>query len=161
MHFVAEEIRRRGINVRHLHSWDDYDRFRKVPVGVDPAWSDHIGRPLSAVPDPTGEFPNWAERYKEPLRVALAEMGCEMVEVNQTEMYRAGAYREQVLTAIRKRDEIEAVMSRYRTKKADPVEQGESTARRTLTTAATARPRTSRASPTSPTAGAVGATPSP
>ena len=39
VHFVAEEIRRRGIAVRHLHSWDDYDRFRKVPAGIDPSWS--------------------------------------------------------------------------------------------------------------------------
>ncbi|WP_377320678.1 lysine--tRNA ligase [Pimelobacter simplex] len=119
VHFVAEEIRRRGINVRHLHSWDDYDRFRKVPAGVDPSWSEHIGRPLSAVPDPTGEFTSWAERYKAPLRAALAEMGCDMVEVNQTEMYTSGAYREQVLTAIRKRGEIESVMARFRTKKTD------------------------------------------
>lgn len=117
VHFVAEEIRSRGINVRHLHSWDDYDRFRKVPSGVDEAWNEHIGRPLSAVPDPTGEFASWADRFKAPLRAALTEMGCEMVEVDQTEMYRAGAYREQILTAIRKRDEIESVMSSYRTKK--------------------------------------------
>ena len=123
VHFVAEEIRRRGVNVRHLHSWDDYDRFRKVPAGVDPAWSEHIGRPLSAVPDPTGEFASWAERFKAPLRSALADLGCDMVEVNQTEMYRAGTYREQVLTAIRRRGEIETVMARFRTKKAaDPVE---------------------------------------
>ncbi|KAA1427575.1 lysine--tRNA ligase [Nocardioides antri] len=128
VHFVAEEIRRRGINVRHLHSWDDYDRFRKVPAGVDEAWNEHIGRPLSAVPDPTGEFASWAERYKAPLRSALAEMGCEMVEVDQTAMYRSGTYREQILTAVRKRGEIETVMARYRTKKADPVEEGESTA---------------------------------
>ncbi len=119
VHFVAEEIRRRGINVRHLHSWDDYDRFRKVPVGVDPSWSDHIGRPLSAVPDPTGESPSWAERYKAPLRAALGELGCEMVEVGQTEMYGSGAYRDQILTSIRKRVEIDEVMARYRTKKAD------------------------------------------
>ncbi|WP_183094650.1 lysine--tRNA ligase [Nocardioides stalactiti] len=122
VHFVAEEIRRRGINVRHLHSWDDYDRFRKVPAGVDAAWNEHIGRPLSAVPDPTGEFPSWAERYKAPLRAALAEMGCEMVEVSQTEMYAAGTYRQEILTAIRKRSEIETVMARYRTKKAEPAE---------------------------------------
>lgn len=128
VHFVAEEIRRRGIEVRHLHSWDDYDRFRKVPAGVDPSWSEHIGRPLSAVPDPSGEFPSWAERYKAPLRAALAEMGCAMVEVSQTEMYQAGAYREQILTAIRQRGAIETVMARFRTKKADPVEEGESTA---------------------------------
>ena len=35
VHFVAEELRRRGVPTRHLHVWDDYDRFRKVPVGVD------------------------------------------------------------------------------------------------------------------------------
>lgn len=130
VHFVAEEIRRRGITVRHLHSWDDYDRFRKVPAGVDPSWSEHIGRPLSAVPDPTGEFPNWAERFKAPLRAALADLGCDMVEVNQTEMYAAGTYRDQVLTAIAKRGEIETVMARFRTKKgAEPVEgEQESTA---------------------------------
>ncbi|KAA1421574.1 lysine--tRNA ligase [Nocardioides humilatus] len=125
VHFVAEEIRRRGIAVRHLHSWDDYDRFRKVPVGIDPAWSEHIGRPLSAVPDPTGEFPSWAERFKAPLRAALTELGCEMVEVDQTEMYRAGTYREQVLTAVRKRGEIDTVMARYRTKKVEGAEPDE------------------------------------
>ncbi|WP_200954471.1 MULTISPECIES: lysine--tRNA ligase [unclassified Nocardioides] len=130
VHFVAEEIRRRGITVRHLHSWDDYDRFRKVPAGVDPSWSEHIGKPLSAVPDPTGEFPNWAERFKAPLRAALKDLGCEMVEVDQTELYAAGTYREQVLTAIAKRGEIETVMARFRTKKAaEPVEgEEESTA---------------------------------
>ena len=121
VHFVVEEIRRRGIEVRHLHSWDDYDRFRKVPAGVDPSWAEHIGRPLSAVPDPSGEHSSWAERYKAPLRSALAEMGCEMEEVSQTQMYGAGTYRSQILTAISRRDDIETVMSRYRTKAgADP-----------------------------------------
>ncbi len=35
VHFVADELARRGVPVRHLHVWDDYDRFRKVPAGVD------------------------------------------------------------------------------------------------------------------------------
>src|SRR4051794_3029668 len=116
VHFVAEEIKRRGLPARHLHSWDDYDRFRKVPAGVDPSWSEHIGRPLSAVPDPWSCHESWAEHYKEPLVASLHELGVEMVEVSQTQMYRAGTYREQILTAVRRRDEIEQVMSRYRTK---------------------------------------------
>jgi lysyl-tRNA synthetase, class I len=118
VHFVAEEIKRRGIAARHLHSWDDYDRFRKVPAGIDPSWAEHIGRPLSAVPDPWGCHESWAEHFKAPLQASLAEMGVVMEEVSQTEMYRSGAYREQVLTAVRRRDEIEQVMSRYRTKAA-------------------------------------------
>lgn len=130
VHFVAEEIRRRGLPVRHLHSWDDFDRFRKVPAGVDPSWSEHVGRPLSGVPDPWECHPSWAEHFKAPLQAALREMGVEMEEVSQTEQYRAGTYREQVLTAIARRDDIERVMSRYRTKAVEPPEEGapESTA---------------------------------
>ena len=125
VHFVAEEIRRRGIPVRHLHSWDDYDRFRKVPAGVDPTWDQHIGRPLSAVPDPWQCHASWAEHFKAPLQAALREMGVEMEEVSQTEQYRAGAYRDQILTAVRRRDEIEQVLATYRTKKTEPVAESE------------------------------------
>ncbi|WP_244930311.1 lysine--tRNA ligase [Nocardioides sp. W7] len=124
-HLVAEEIRRRGIPVRHLHSWDDFDRFRKVPAGVDPSWSEHIGRPLSAVPDPWACHESWAEHFKAPLREALAELGVEMLEISQTEQYRAGAYTEQVLHAIRHRDTIEDVLAKHRTKKAEPVAETE------------------------------------
>src|SRR5690606_8739541 len=118
VHFVADELRRRGVKTRHLHSWDDYDRFRKVPAGVDASWAEHIGRPLSAVPDPWGCHDSWAEHFKAPLREALAEMGVEMEEVSQTEKYRAGTYRDQVLHAIAKRAEIESILDRYPTKKA-------------------------------------------
>ncbi|MCW2843123.1 MAG: lysS, partial [Nocardioides sp.] len=128
VHFVAEEIRRRGIAVRHLHSWDDYDRFRKVPAGVDEAWAEHIGRPLSAVPDPWSCHESWAEHFKAPLQAALAEMGVEREEVSQTERYRSGAYRDQILTAVAHRAEIEEVMAQYRTKAAPVVESEEEAA---------------------------------
>ena len=41
-------IRRRGIEAEHIISWDDFDRFRKVPnvEGVDESWAEHIGKPL-------------------------------------------------------------------------------------------------------------------
>lgn len=121
VHFVVEELRRRGLKARHLHSWDDYDRFRKVPVGAPPEWAEHIGRPLSAVPDPEGCHESWAEHYKAPLRASLAEMGIEMEEVSQTQMYRAGTYREGILTAVRRRDEVDEILGKYRTKKTAPL----------------------------------------
>ncbi|CAM3158625.1 lysine--tRNA ligase [Nocardioides dubius] len=123
VHFVADELRRRGVNVRHLHSWDDYDRFRKVPAGVPAEWAEHIGRPLSAVPDPWGCHDSWATHFKAPLQAALAELGVEMVEVSQTEQYRAGTYREQVLHAVKHRRELDAVLEKYRTKKGDDADE--------------------------------------
>lgn len=121
-HFVAEELRRRGVAVRHLHSWDDFDRFRKVPAGVPAEWADHIGRPLTAVPDPWECHPSWAEHFKAPLQDALRELGVEMEEVSQTEMYTSGAYRDQVLLAVSRRDDIEAVLAQHRTKKVAPAD---------------------------------------
>ena len=101
------------------------DRFRKVPAGVDPSWADHIGRPLSAVPDPWDCHASWAEHFKAPLRDALHAIGVDMEEMSQTERYRAGVYREQVLLAVRHRDDIDAVLAKYRTKKREPASEEE------------------------------------
>jgi len=125
VHFVAEELRRRGVTTRHLHVWDDYDRFRKVPVGVDPSWSEHIGRPLTKVPDPEGCHDSWAEHFKQPLRDSLHAMGVDMDEISQTERYEAGHYRDAVLEAVAARDRIEEVLARHRTKAAAPEAQSE------------------------------------
>ncbi|WP_066951158.1 lysine--tRNA ligase [Streptomyces lushanensis] len=122
-HLVADEIRRRGHEVRHLISWDDYDRYRKVPVGVpgtDTSWAEHIGRPLTSVPAPAGSaYPNWAEHFKAAMTESLAELGIEYDGISQTEQYTSGAYREQILHAMRHRAEIDAILDRYRTKAKD------------------------------------------
>ncbi|WP_327177257.1 lysine--tRNA ligase [Streptomyces sp. NBC_01335] len=126
-HLVADEVRRRGYEVRHLISWDDYDRYRKVPNGVpgiDASWAEHIGKPLTSVPAPAGSaYPNWAEHFKAAMVEALAELGVEYDPISQTEQYTAGVYREQVLHAMKHRADIDAVLDRYRTKK-DPAAAG-------------------------------------
>ncbi|WP_203689182.1 lysine--tRNA ligase [Catellatospora coxensis] len=116
-HLVADEIRRRGHEVVHIISWDDYDRYRKVPAGIDPSWGEHIGKPLTSVPAPAGSaYPNWAEHFKASMIESLAQLGVEYRGISQTEMYTSGAYTEQVLLAMRERGKIDAVLDRYRTK---------------------------------------------
>ncbi|PBC62149.1 lysine--tRNA ligase [Streptomyces sp. Tue6028] len=128
-HLVADEIRRRGYTVRHLLSWDDYDRYRKVPAGVpgiDESWAEHIGKPLTSVPAPVGsEHPNWAEHFKAAMVEALAELGVEYDGISQTEQYTSGAYRDQVLFAMKHRGDIDAILDQYRTKKAPAKKQGQ------------------------------------
>jgi lysyl-tRNA synthetase class 1 len=118
-HLVADEIKRRGVPCEHLISWDDYDRFRKVPAGVagvDESWSAHIGKPLTSVPAPEGSpYANWAEHFRTAMSDSLAELGVEFRGISQTEMYTSGAYREQILFAMRERGRIDAVLDRYRT----------------------------------------------
>ena len=118
-HLVADEIKRRGVACEHILSWDDFDRFRRVPKGlqgVDESWEQYVGMPLSSVPAPAGSpHVSWAEHFKAPLREALAVTGIEVREISQTEQYRSGAYREQVLLAMRERVAIDKVLDQYRT----------------------------------------------
>lgn len=126
-HLVADEIRRRGHQVRHLISWDDYDRYRKVPegiAGVDKSWAEHIGKPLTSVPAPKGSaYPNWAEHFKAAMIASLAELGVEFDGISQTEQYTSGVYREQILHAMKHRGDIDAILAQYRTKKAPAKKQ--------------------------------------
>ena len=116
-HLVADEIRKQGAPCRHILSWDDYDRLRRVPAGFPESFAEHIGRPLTAVPDPCGRHANWAEHFKEPLREALARLGVRVTEISQTQMYTSGAYTEQIVTAMRRRADIGAVLAKYQTRR--------------------------------------------
>ncbi len=126
-HLVADEIRRRGHEVRHVLSWDDYDRYRKVPAGVDgvdASWAEHIGKPLTSVPAPAGSpHANWAEHFKAAMTGALADLGVSYDGISQTAQYTSGAYREQILHAVRHRADIDAILDQYRTKKTAPKKQ--------------------------------------
>ncbi|MBC9820956.1 lysine--tRNA ligase [Terrabacter sp. MAHUQ-38] len=118
-HLVADEIKRRGIPCEHILSWDDFDRFRRVPrnlAGVDDSWEQYIGMPLTSVPPPAGSpHASWADHFKAPLLEAMAATGIEVREISQTEQYRAGVYREPVLLAMRERTAIDKVLDQYRT----------------------------------------------
>jgi lysyl-tRNA synthetase class 1 len=106
-HLVAEALRAAGHDVVHLHSWDDYDRLRKVPAGVDDTFERYIGMPLAQVPDPhdpaTGSY---AEHFMRAFVAELAELGIVLHEVRQSERYPAGAYNAEIRRALDARELI-------------------------------------------------------
>lgn len=115
VHFVAEEIKSRGLDAVHVHSWDDYDRFRKVPAGLDESLAEHVGRPLAAVPDPYGERDSYAAHFIAEFSDALARMGVRMREVRQSEQYPSGTYNAAIRQAMDRRAEVFDILSRFQT----------------------------------------------
>ncbi|MPZ66262.1 MAG: lysine--tRNA ligase [Pseudonocardiaceae bacterium] len=91
-HLVVEALRRRRVDAVHLHSWDDYDRLRKVPPGVGDSYQRYVGMPLSAVPDPWGETDSYALHFIEEFTAALAALGIRMREITQSTQYSRGTY---------------------------------------------------------------------
>lgn len=114
-HLVAEEISSRGYDAVHLHSWDDYDRFRKVPAGLDEGLAEYVGRPVAAVPDPYGERASYAEHFMVEFTDALARMGVRMHEVRQSELYPRGTYNAAVRQAMDRRAEVFDILAQFQT----------------------------------------------
>jgi lysyl-tRNA synthetase, class I len=116
-HLVADEVRRDGAPCRHILSWDDYDRLRRVPAGFPEEFAEYVGRPLTGVPDPCRQHANWAEHFKAPLREALARLEVRVTEISQTQMYTSGAYTASIITAMRRRADIGAILAKYQTRR--------------------------------------------
>ncbi len=117
-HLVCDELRRRGLAAEHILSWDDYDRFRKVPGAIEgiESWNEHIGKPLTSVPAPPGSpHDSWAAHYRAAMEESLRQMGIQLRGISQTQMYTSGAYRDRVLQAMMLRAEIDKVLDQYRT----------------------------------------------
>ena len=59
-YFVYKALIKQGKKARLLFSWDEFDRFRKVPVNVKeiaPELENEIGKPYVDVKDPDGLIP--------------------------------------------------------------------------------------------------------
>lgn len=116
-HAVAEELAARGRAVRHLHFWDDYDRFRRVPATVPASFDEFLGRPLSAVPDPAGDcHPTYAEHFIDECDRALGQLQIRPEQIRQSAAYAQGTYIEDVRTAVAAHAEISAVLARFQTR---------------------------------------------
>jgi lysyl-tRNA synthetase class 1 len=128
-HFVAEEIKARGHRAVHLHSWDDYDRLRKVPAGLDPALAEHIGKPLAAVPDPYGQRDSYASHFIAEFTAALDHLGVTINGIRQSERYPAGTYNASIRTAMDARGEVFDILERFQTegRHETPVDQRRAT----------------------------------
>ena len=107
---VLEALAADGHQTRFVYSWDDYDRFRKVPAGMSDSLSEHIGKPLSAVPDPEGTLESYAARFEQEFEESMKRMGIEIEYIYQTEQNQSGVYDDAIITALKAREDIASVL---------------------------------------------------
>jgi len=117
-YFVGQALKKCGKKARCFHSWDDFDRLRKVPKNIDaPGFEKYVGCPYSEIPSPFGDG-SYAEHFEKEFEDALAEMGLPINTVRQRENYKSGKYAKQVIDAIVRRREIYDVIMSFKTQEA-------------------------------------------
>jgi len=91
---------------------DDMDGLRKVPDNVpnQAMLAEHLGKPLTAIPDPFGKYASFAHHNNAMLREFLDRFGFEYEFLSATECYRAGRFDETLKLILAHYDAIMGVM---------------------------------------------------
>ena len=92
---------------------DDMDGLRKVPDNVPnkEMLAAHLGKPLTAVPDPfSNEHPSFGAANNARLRAFLDSFGFEYEFQSATDWYKSGRFDKMLLAMLQHYDEVQAVM---------------------------------------------------
>ncbi|MGC9310857.1 MAG: lysine--tRNA ligase, partial [Candidatus Aenigmatarchaeota archaeon] len=112
--FVHLSLQKLGKKSRFQYMWDDFDRFRKIPKGVDRSFEEHIGKPVSKVPDPFGCHSSYANHFKAKMEEEMKILGIEMDYLSATELYEKCAFAENIRLALEKTEQIKEILNRRR-----------------------------------------------
>ncbi len=91
---------------------DDMDGLRKVPDNIPnkEMVAEHLGKPLTAVPDPFGDHPSFGQHNNARLRAFLDTFGFEYEFLSATECYRSGRFDKTLLKVLEHYDAIRDVI---------------------------------------------------
>lgn len=112
--FVVKSLEDMDEDAKFIYSWDDYDRFRKVPENVPDEWEQYIGLPLSEVPDPTGEHDSYADYFISKLEDQIEGMKLDVEFIRQSEMFEKSEYADLIKQAMNNREKIREILNKYR-----------------------------------------------
>lgn len=114
---VFRALKDKGAKVRFLYSWDDYDRFRKVPGNMPKKdiLKRSLGLPVSSVPNVFGtRHKSYAAYIEDELEQSVEQVGIDVEFVRQNEKYRNCDYAKGIKTALTNRKKIASILDKYR-----------------------------------------------
>jgi len=100
------------VKTRLIAFSDDMDGLRKVPDNVPnkDLLAQHLGQPLTKVPDPFGTHPSFGEHNNARLRAFLDTFGFEYEFLSSTQCYGSGRFDATLLKMLARFDDVMAIM---------------------------------------------------
>ena len=107
---VVRALRDKGKKVRFIYSWDDFDRFRKVPGNIPDSkkkeYEKYIGMALSEIPSAFSKNESYAKYFEKKFEKELKEVFIEPEFIYQNKMNKQCKYASLIKKAIDNKDII-------------------------------------------------------
>ena len=85
---------------------DDLDGLRKIPEGFPDSLEEHLGKPVSLIPDPTGEHESYGMHMSSRLLDGLEKLGIKYTFKRAIDTYKDGILQNQINTILSQSEKI-------------------------------------------------------
>lgn len=114
---VIKQLQAEGKRARLIFSWDDFDRFRKIPQSIENSFNKYIGLPLTSVPDPQEKYNSYAERFEKEFEQSMKDLGIKLEYRYQAQEYKSGRYDQLIIHALNHRHRIAEILLSFMSQK--------------------------------------------
>ena len=111
---VVKALENKGKKVKFIYSWDDYDRFRKVPANIQKDYEKYLGMPVSDIPSPFGDKNSYANYFEKEFEESLKKVWIKPKFIYQNIMNKKCKYAFLIKIALEKKEEIKKILNKYR-----------------------------------------------
>jgi lysyl-tRNA synthetase class 1 len=131
-YFPCKSLRERGIKAEFVHTTDDRDPLKDVPMKLPDLkgkWHesrrlrnmrDYLGMPLFMIPDPFGCCASWSEHFTRVWMDGVNSLGMEPDLYSVDRLYREGRFKPFVRKVFERSGKVGEIVSKYqRTKSSD------------------------------------------
>lgn len=112
---IQIELKRRGYESTFNFIIDSYDPLKSIPAGIEvpKGFEEHVGKPLSSVPDPYSCHESYAKHFAEEFNSCQGRLGVYPNVIYSHELYRRKEMKDTIRTVLRKLDELRMIRKKY------------------------------------------------
>ncbi len=99
-----------GVDARLIYVADTFDPLRRRYSFLPGEYEAHVGKPLSAIPDPEGCHSSYADHFLQPFLDSLDVLGIKIEIFKADEMYKSGMYVDVIKEAISRREDLSRII---------------------------------------------------
>lgn len=104
-------LKEKGAEVDFIYIADTFDPLRKVYPFLPESYSEHVGKPISEIPDPEGCHENYAEHFLEPFLRGIRVLGINPKVIKAHESYKNGLYTEIIDITLENNEKITEILN--------------------------------------------------
>ena len=99
----------KGLNSRFIYLCDDMDPLRKVYPFLPQTYSQYVGKPLCAIPAPTGDG-IYSEYFLAPFLKTLEVINVKVEVLRTSQLYREGLFTEAIDVVMKNQDRVRKIL---------------------------------------------------